>query len=104
MRLITEISYNDEILLDGSKDEKSGLKSLAGIEYLEGVTCIRINYSDVSDLNLSNNSKLEVLAIEHTKIKSIDLSNCPNMRILQCDSQVEVIGYDGIKHQKHADD
>lgn len=98
-----EVSYNEDILLDGTPEEKSKIKSLEGIEYLEGLTRIRVNYSDVSEIDVSHNPNLEVLAIEHTNIKSVDLSSCPDMRIMECTPGVEVKGYDGILHERHKD-
>jgi len=92
---VYEVNRADEIMLDGTEAEPTALENLKGIEYLSGLEILRIDYSNVSEIDVSKNEALEVLAIEHTNISKVDLSNNPNMRIVECDPDVEVIGYDG---------
>ena len=92
---VYEVQRSKDVLMDGEEGEPSMVASLKGIEYLSNVQFIRINYSLVEDLDVSNNPELEVLAIEHTNIDNIDLSNNEKMRILECSPSVKVTGYNG---------
>ena len=50
------------------------------------------NCKNIKYLDYSNNTKLQEFFIEGTGIKSIDLSDCPDMINLACDEDTEVIG------------
>ena len=45
---------------------------------------ISISYSDLAELDLSNNGKLEMLILYHCdNLEVLDLSNCPQLKLLQ---------------------
>ncbi len=100
-----ECSDITSIMIDGTVGEYTNLTSLKGIEYFPNITklyCTLTNLSDVDitkntklkevklykapikQLDVSKNTELEVLTMEETLISDIDVRNNPKLRFLDC--------------------
>jgi len=57
----------------------SGIKSLKGIEYFTGLTFLNCSGNQLTQLDITNNTKLEVLFCYDNQLTSLDVSHCPNL-------------------------
>ena len=57
----------------------SGIKSLKGIEYFTGLTFLNCSGNQLTQLDISKNTKLEVLFCYDNQLTSLDVSHCPNL-------------------------
>mgnify|MGYP002626637085 CR=1 FL=1 len=57
----------------------SGIKSLKGIEYFTELTRLGAAQNEITEIDLSQNTKLEQLGLNTNRLTSIDLSHNPNL-------------------------
>ena len=70
-----EINAAEAIILDGN----TTYYNLEGIEYFKNLTKLTWKWSDVTELDLSKNTKLKELTLTHSPLKSLDISGCTNL-------------------------
>ena len=61
-------------------------KSLKGIEYFTEISELSCVYNDLTEIDLSHNTKLEYLNCHHNKLKELDVSELPLLETFYCDS------------------
>ena len=62
------------------------IKSLKGIEYFTEISELSCVYNDLTEIDLSHNTKLEYLNCHHNKLKELDVSELPLLETFYCDS------------------
>lgn len=58
------------------------MKSMVGIEYFTEVKILNCHFAALTELDLSKNTKLEEVTCFHNELTKIDVSNCPNLKML----------------------
>ena len=66
--------------------EGQPIKSLKGIEYFTEISELSCVYNDLTEIDLSHNTKLEYLNCHHNKLKELDVSELPLLETFYCDS------------------
>ena len=79
----TEIGAAKQIGMDYDLD-RSKVTSLKGIEYLTELTDLQIAYSQITELDLSKNTKLSWLDCSSCALPSLDFSSNTELRYLNC--------------------
>lgn len=62
------------------------IKSLKGIEYFTEISELSCVYNNLTEIDLSHNTKLEYLNCHHNKLKELDVSELPLLETFYCDS------------------
>lgn len=60
------------------------IKSLKGIEYFTEIWELSCVYNDLTEIDLSNNKKLEYLNCHHNRLKELDVSGLPLLKTFYC--------------------
>ena len=60
------------------------IKSLKGIEYFTEIWELTCCYNDLTEIDLSHNTKLEYLNCHHNKLKELDVSKLPLLETFYC--------------------
>ncbi len=60
------------------------IEDLTGIEYFTELESMSATGNNLTEVNLSQNTKLTQLSLNSNMLTSIDLSNCPNLEFLDC--------------------
>ena len=66
--------------------EGQPIKSLKGIEYFTEISELSCVYNNLTEIDLSHNTKLEYLNCHHNKLKELDVSELPLLETFYCDS------------------
>ena len=66
--------------------EGQPIKSLKGIEYFTEIWELTCVYNDLTEIDLSHNTKLEYLNCDHNKLEKLDVSGLPLLETFYCDS------------------
>ncbi len=77
---ITSINVED----NDYYDEESDIKSLKGIEYFTNLTQLNCEYNKITELDVSNNTLLEVLKCQGNEIASLNISGNGKLKELYC--------------------
>lgn len=64
--------------------EGQPIKSLKGIEYFTEIWELSCVYNDLTEIDLSHNTKLEYLNCHHNKLKELDVSGLPLLKTFYC--------------------
>lgn len=64
--------------------EGQPIKSLKGIEYFTEIWELSCVYNDLTEIDLSHNTKLEYLNCHHNKLKELDVSGLPLLETFYC--------------------
>ena len=79
---ITILDVSD---LPDTIEKNKFLESLQGIEYFTGLKELNCCFNDIQELDLSHNTKLEIVDCSYNDLLvSLDVSNCPALRRLDC--------------------
>ena len=84
------LSYEEADLSNYGKFERSlyasdeGIKSLAGIEYIEGLCYVNIDGNEIEDFDPSQFPDLVDLYCNDNKLSELDVSKCTKLEILNC--------------------
>ena len=79
-----EIDAVTQIRFPGDFDHHIPIASLKGIEYFGNLTTLMCQFSDLSALDVSKNTKLEVLYVGQDQIRELELTHNPKLRALSC--------------------
>ena len=63
---------------------KQPVATLEGIEYFTEIEILYCYNNEITELDLSKNTKLKEVVCFNNKITSIDVSNCPDVELLYC--------------------
>ena len=64
--------------------EGQPIKSLKGIEYFTEIWELTCVYNDLTEIDLSHNTKLEYLNCHHNKLEKLDVSGLPLLKTFYC--------------------
>lgn len=64
--------------------EGQPIKSLKGIEYFTEISELSCVYNDLTEIDLSHNTKLVYLNCHHNKLKELDVSGLPLLKTFYC--------------------
>lgn len=64
--------------------EGQPIKSLKGIEYFTEIWMLSCVYNDLTEIDLSNNKKLEYINCHHNQLKELDVSGLPLLKTFYC--------------------
>ena len=81
----SEITAAKSIQCDNLWDGQP-IKSLKGIEYFTEISELSCVYNNLTEIDLSHNTKLEYLNCHHNKLKELDVSGLPLLKTFYCDS------------------
>ena len=81
----SEITAAKSIQCDNLWDGQP-IKSLKGIEYFTEISELSCVYNNLTEIDLSHNTKLEYLNCHHNKLKELDVSELPLLKTFYCDS------------------
>ena len=82
-----EITSVSEININGHSDEKyKKLKSLDGIELFTELKILTCYECGLNKIDVSKNTKLEELYIGYTEVEELDITNNKELKILDCSS------------------
>ncbi len=82
-----EITSVSEININGHSDEKyRKLKSLDGIELFTELKILTCYECGLNQIDVSKNTKLEDLYIGYTEVEELDITNNKELKILDCSS------------------
>lgn len=75
----------DEMAVVGKIDvRKSEIKSLKGIEYFTELNWLTCYSNELTELDLSKNTKLQRIYCHRNKLTSLDVTKCPEIISLEC--------------------
>lgn len=69
-------------VIDMNRSQYYGLKSLKGIEYFSSLFELDCTGTSLESINVTKNTKLEIIAIGGTQVSSIDVSKCTELKEL----------------------
>ena len=91
----SEIEFFEKIEIWGSKWNHNIVKNIKGIEFFSNLKSLLLSGSEISALDLSNNTELtSVMLIDNFALESVDLSKNTKLERLDCDNSelVEDVG------------
>ena len=79
-----EVSYPEAIVADSLNVNHKGIHSIEGLKAFVNITFLDCSANEISEMDLSANSLLEVLICHNNKFSSYDFSVCPQLVFLDC--------------------
>ena len=82
----SEISYGEAAAIESLSIYNKNIESLAGIEYMIGLTSLYCFGNQLTNLDVSNNAALEYLGCQDNQLTNLDVSNNTALTELSCSS------------------
>ena len=83
---------------------RQDIQSLSGIEYFSNLTELSVDDNLLSELNVSQNTKLKKLTCGRNQLEKLDLSRNPELRYLSCEyNQLKVLSVDNNANLQYLD-
>ena len=80
------LSNEERLSVTSIEIEEMEISNLSGIEYFSGIKKLICYDNNISSLDLSNNTELELLDCDNNNLSELDLSKCNKLTTLYCDN------------------